>query len=111
MPLTQLGKTQWQPYFDRLSRTLGAKQVHIEVTGLGLGHQVEADYISLTGISYDPKDDVLAVFAEGMEHLIQHPKQVHVDHDLDWVHSIEVVDAAGDQHIIALKEALELPAP
>jgi len=106
MPLTQLGKTQWQAYFDRFSRMLGAKQVHIEVAGLGLGHQVEADYIALTGISY-----VLAVIAEKMEHLINHPTEVHVDHDLEWVHSIEVVDAGGDRHIIALKEALELPAP
>jgi hypothetical protein len=37
--LSQLGKSQWQGYFDRFSRTLGPKRVEIEVTGLGLGHQ------------------------------------------------------------------------
>ena len=111
MPLNQLSKPQWQTYFDQLSRTLGAKLVEIEVTGLGLGHQVEADYIPLTGISYDPKDDVLGVFAERLEHVISHPKEVYVDHDLEWVHSIEVVDAEGDRHIIVLKDALRLPGP
>jgi len=111
MPLNQLGKTQWQAYFDQFSRTLGAKQVEIEVTGLGLGHQVEADYIPLTGISYDPKDDVFCVFAEKLEHVISHPKEVYVDHEVEWVHSIEVVDAEGDRHIITLKDPLKLPGP
>ena len=111
MPLNQLSKPQWQAYFDQLSRTLGAKLVEIEVTGLGLGHQVEADYIPLTGISYDPKDDVLGIFAERLEHVISHPKEVYVDYELEWVHSIEVVDAEGDRHIIVLKDPLKLPGP
>lgn len=109
MPLNQLSKTQWQAYFDRFSRALGAKQVKIEVTGLGLGHQVEADYIPLTGISYDPKDDVLGIFAEKLEHVVSHPKEMYVDRDVDWVHSIEVVDSDGDRHIITLKDPLKLP--
>ena len=111
MPLNPLSKPQWQAYFDQFSRTLGAKHVEIEVTGLSLGHQVEADYIPLTGISYDPKDDVLGVFAERLEHVISHPKEVYVDHEVEWVHSIEVVDAEGDRQIIVLKDPLKLPGP
>ena len=72
---------------------------------------MEADSIPLTGISYDPKDDVLGVFAERMEHVISHPKEVYVDHEVEWVHGIEVVDAEGDRHIIVLKDPLKLPGP
>jgi hypothetical protein len=62
MPLTQLGKSQWQPYFDRVSRTLGdTKRVHIEVAGLSLGDQVEAESLPLFGLSYDPKKDAFIV--------------------------------------------------
>ncbi len=111
MPLNQLSKTQWRSYFDRLSRALGAKQVEIEVTGLGLGHQTETDYVPLTGVSYDPKDDVLGIFAEKLEHVIAHPKEVYVDRDVDWVHSIEVVDSEGNRHIAMLKDPLKLPEP
>ena len=93
MPLTQLARSQWQAYFDRVSKALGATRVHIEVTGLGLGDQVEADWIPLFGLSYDPKSDLLAVVAEGVDHLIRHPQQIHVDHELDWLHSVEAVDA------------------
>lgn len=112
MPLTQLGKAQWQPYFDRVSRSLaGAKRVEIEVIGLGLGRQVEADWVPLFGLSYDPHDDMLAVVAEGIEHMIRHPSQIHVDQDVEWLHSLEVIDAAGDHHIVTLKDPLRLPAP
>ena len=111
MPLNPLSKPQWQACFHQLSRTLGARHVVIEVTGLGLGHQVETDYVPPTGISYDPKDDVLGVFAERLEHVISHPKEVYVDHEVEWVHSIEVVDAEGDRQIIVLKDPLKLPGP
>jgi hypothetical protein len=108
MPLTQLARPRWQAYFDRVSKTLGAKRVEIEVTGLGLGHQVEAEWIPLLGLSYDPKDDVLVVTGEGLRHLIPHPHQIHVDHDS--LQSIEAIDAEGNHHIILLKDPLSLPA-
>ena len=111
MPLTQLAKPQWQAYFDRISKALGAKQVQIEVTGLGLGDQIEADWIPLMGLSYDPKNDVFAVIAEGIDHLIRHPKQIHIDHELDLLLSIEAIDAEDNHHIILLKDPLSLPAP
>jgi hypothetical protein len=111
MPLTQLAKAQWQAYFDRISKALGAKQVQIEVTGLGLGDQIEADWIPLVGLSYDPKNDVLAVIAEGLDHLIRHPKQIHIDHEVDWLLSLEAIDAEDIRHIILLKDPLSLPAP
>jgi hypothetical protein len=111
MPLTQLAKAQWQAYFDRISKALGAKQVQIEVTGLGLGDQIEADWIPLVGLSYDPKNDVLAVIAEGLDHLIRHPKQIHIDQEVDWLLSLEAIDAEDIRHIILLKDPLSLPAP
>jgi hypothetical protein len=110
MPLTQLARSQWQAYFDRVSKAIGATRVQIEVVGLGLGDQMEADFIPLFGLSYDPKNDLLAVIAEGVDHLIRHPKQIHVDHELDWLHSIEAVDAENNRHIILLKGPLALPA-
>ncbi len=111
MTLTQLAKTQWQAYFDRISKALGAKQVQIEVTGLGLGDQIEADWIPLVGLSYDPKNDVFAVIAEGVDHLIRHPKQIHIDQEVDWLLSIEAIDAEDNHHIVLLKNPLSLPAP
>jgi len=110
MALTQLAKSRWQDYFDRVSKALGAKLVEVEVTGLGLGAQVEVDWLPLIGLSYDPRDDILAVMTEGIEHNIRHPKQIHVEQDIDDLCSIEAVDAAGERHILLLKDPLRLPA-
>lgn len=111
MTLTQLAKPQWQSYFDRVAKALAAKLVQVEITGLGLGDQVQAESLPLIGISYDPRNDILAVALEGIEHNIQHPKQIHVEQDVESVYSIEAVDAEGEHHILLLRDPLSLPTP
>lgn len=111
MTLTQLAKPQWQSYFDRVAKALGAKLVQVEITGLGLGDQVQVEWLPLIGISYDPRNDILAVALEGIEHNIQHPKQIHVEQDVESVYSIEAMDAEGEHHILLLKDPLSLPTP
>lgn len=111
MPLTRIEKPQWQPFFDRVSAALGAKSVDIEIVGPRLGSQTEARRVMLTGLSYDRKDDIVAVIAEDLEHNIAHPQQINVDEELDAVRSLEVVDAAGDHHILTLTDPLRLPPP
>lgn len=111
MPLTRIEKSQWQPFFDRVSAALGASSVEIDIVGPHLGSQTEARHVVLTGLSYDSKDDVFAVIGEELEHNISHPRQIHVDHELDAVRSLEVVDAEGDHHILKLTDPLQLPPP
>jgi hypothetical protein len=78
---------------------------------MGLGDRIAAEWIALLGISYDPKGDLVSIAAEGVEHLIYHPKQIHVDHEVDSLRSIEIIDVRGNHHIAQLKDALSLPAP
>ncbi len=111
MALEKLDAAQWKEFFDRVSKGVGAKQVEIEVAGLDLGNEVEAEWIPFTGISYDPKDDVLSVFSDRIEHMIHKPKEVWVDFGVDGLHSMEVVDADDHKQIIVLKDDLALPAP
>ena len=110
MALTQLAKSRWKDYFDSVSKVLGSKLVELEVASLGLGDQVELDWVPLIGLTYDPKSDILAVAVEGIEHNIQHPQQIYVEQDVETLHSIEVDDASGEHHILLLKDPLRLPA-
>jgi hypothetical protein len=109
MALHRIEPNQWQPFFDRLSAALGAKSVDIDIVGPGIGSQTEAHQVALTGLSYDSKNDVFAVIAEDLEHNISHPREIHVDEELDSVRSLEVVDEAGDHHILKLTDPLRLP--
>jgi hypothetical protein len=107
----KLDSAQWQTFFDRVSRGLGAKQVEIEVAGLDLGDEVEAEWIPLTGISYDPKDDVLTIITDRLDHMIRSPREIYVETSVDGLHSMEVIDAEGHKQIVVLRPDLALPPP
>src|SRR6202011_189036 len=62
----QLEKSQWRAYFDRVSKALVGKRFEIEVASLQLGDQIEAEWLPLLGISFDPKDDIIEIALEGV---------------------------------------------
>jgi hypothetical protein len=107
----KLEKSQWQAYFDGVSKALIGKRAEIEVASLKIGHRIEAEWLPLRGISYDPKDDVIAIMLEGLEHMINHPRAVCVEESGLELCSAEVIDADGVSQIIALRDPVMLPAP
>src|ERR1700732_1860259 len=107
----QLEKSQWRAYFDRMSKALVGKRAEIEVASLKLGDQIEAEWLPLLGISYDPKDDIIEIALEGVDHLIPKPREVYVEEKGLELSSLEVIDAEGTHQIIVLKDPMMLPAP
>lgn len=108
---TKLEKTVWKAYFDHVSKLLEGKKVEIEVAALNIGVQCPAEWLPLFGISYDEKNHLLAVMAEGLNHMIRRPGEVFIENDgLDLL-SMEVIDEDGAMHLVRFKEALLLPAP
>jgi hypothetical protein len=108
---TKLEKSIWRPYFDSMSKILAGKRAEIEVAALDLGDQIEAEWAPLIGITYDQKNDLIEVALEGVDHLINRPREVWVEAEGQNLSSIEIVDANGDRQIITLKDPLMLPAP
>jgi len=111
MALSKLEKPKWHPYFDYMSKILDGKRAEIEVDALAIGSQIEADWLPLVGITYDPKDDIVEVALEGLDHLIYKPSEVFVDQNATELSSVEVVDSDDFRHIIKLRDPLMLPAP
>jgi hypothetical protein len=107
--LHKVQRSQWQPFFDRVAAALGAKTIDVDIIGPGIGSQAQARRVVLTGLSYDAKDDVFAVIAEELEHNIAHPRAINVDEELEALRSLEVVDSAGNHHIVTLSDPLRLP--
>ncbi len=104
-----LSSERWQPFFDRMSKTLEGRPVRVEVTSLAIGDQIEAESLALLGITYEPRDDVIELALEGLHHIIRSPLQVFVQHEGTQMASIEIVDAAGEKQIISLVEPVLLP--
>jgi hypothetical protein len=112
MAVRELEKTQWQRYFDRMSKALPGESAEIEVASIELGDQVEAGWVPVLGITYDPKDDALDIELDGVAgHRISKPVQIYVDDGVDGLDNFEVIDHAGVHHIVQLREPLMLPAP
>lgn len=111
MTIRKLEKEKWHPYFDNMSKILTGMRAEIEVDSLKIGAQIEAEWLPLIGIVYDPKDDIIEVALEGMDHLIRRPREVYVDQEAVELHSMEVIDDDDYHQIIKLREPLMLPAP
>jgi len=106
---SQLHKAEWQHYFDRIARGLTGKRAEIDVESLDLGSQVEAEWLTLLGMSYEPRTDILSVMLEGLNHLIRHPTAVFVEVDFGQLVSVAVTDNDHVRHIVKLRDPLSLP--
>ena len=78
---------------------------------LSLGDQVEAEWLPLLGIAYDPKDDLVEVALEGLDHLIYKPREIYLENGAGELASLDIVDADGVHQVVKLKDQLLLPAP
>ena len=65
MTVHKLEKAEWRPFLDLVSKVLPAKQAEIEVASLKLGDQVEAEWLPLLGLAYDPNNDIVEVALGG----------------------------------------------
>src|SRR5262249_13053986 len=111
MTTRKLDKKQWRTFFDRVSTTLEGKEAEIEIASLRLGDQVEAEWLPLLGIAYDPNDDIVEVALEGLDHLIPKPRDIYVEDAPGGLVALEIVDADDVKQIVKLRDPLMLPAP
>ncbi len=110
MPSTtrEIPKNEWRSYFDDLSRLPSPPPVvSVEVDGAEIGAQIEAEHRTLTGISYDNRDDVLVIGLgdnngrEQAEHLVSQPQQIYVAEGDQ--RTIDVKDSDGVQTLIRIE--------
>jgi hypothetical protein len=111
MAIAKIEKAHWREYFDRVSKASEGKNVELEVDALEIGSQIELEWVPLMGLLYDPRDDVLAVMVEGLDHMIRRPQTLFVDMTGSALTSLEVIDADQVRHIVRLRDPLMLPPP
>jgi hypothetical protein len=101
-------KTEWGQLLDRISKTLAASLVEVELDALDLGNQVEAEWLPLIGIAYDHKDDLIEIALKGLDHTIRRPRELYVDENNGRVECLGILD--GTTQIVQFKEPLLLPS-
>lgn len=111
MVTLQLEKPRWQTYFDQVSKGLVGKQAEIEVNALNLGSQLEAEWVPIYGITYDPKDDIVEMLLEGLDHLVHKPREIYVEQEGTQLISMEVIDQDDVRQVVRLRSPLMLQQP
>ena len=111
MTVRKLAKAAWQAYFDRMSKAIEGKRAEIEVASLALGDQVEAEWIPIFGVVYDPKSDIVQIASEELDHMIHKPREIAVEEGPGGLESIEVVDDEGTVQVVKLRDPVMLPPP
>ena len=107
----EIASADWQAFFDQVSGALQGKVIKIEVDKLNLGAQIEAQNLSLNGLSYDPRDDVFTISTDEIEHMIHSPQRVFINESDGGVDSLMIQPADGGEEIIQFTEPLGLPSP
>ncbi len=109
MGIRKLEREDWGPFLDYISKIFKGREAETETASLALGEQVEAKWLPLIGLTYDPKDDVIDFALDGLDHLIHKPREVYVDEGVELMTSLEIVDADGVHLIAKFREPLLLP--
>jgi len=109
MATRKLDKAQWRVFFDDFSRSLKGQQAEIEVGSIALGNQVEAQWVTMYGITYDPKDDLVELSLEGLDHMIRKPQEIYVEGGSAGLESVEIIDAGGVRQIVRFRQPPKNP--
>lgn len=110
MTTRKLESSEWQGYFDEVSKHLPTMRVGISIMGENIGVQPESEDSMLVGISYDSNDEVFSVDAANLSHRVPRPKEIFVREQAGTLSSIEVIAQDGTKQIIELQPLPSLPA-
>lgn len=104
----QLSREEWKRYFDGLTkqffRDLNPEIAHVELISRELGDQVVTARGRVIGLSYDPRNNVLEIALEGLDHLVYRPREITVgERDDGFAEWVEVTRDDGSREIIRLR--------
>ncbi len=110
MTLQKLDREQWSEFCHRMSNGLTGKRAEIEIASPDMGVQIEARWLPLIGVAYDPKSDIIEIVLEGLDHMVFHPREFYVDYGVAGIESLGIVDHNSVWQIVLLRDPLKLPA-
>ncbi|RDI62668.1 DUF5335 family protein [Microvirga subterranea] len=106
MSTKMIDPADWRRYLDEVSKTITERRADVRITSLKLGSQIQAEGIRLLGVAYDPKDRVLEIALEGLDHLIRAPVELHVQEGRTGIESLSILDGEGNKHIVQLEQPI-----
>ncbi|MEU7056478.1 DUF5335 family protein [Streptomyces sp. NPDC046197] len=103
-----LDRGTWETVLNQMTEEHDGESVSIEVLDPEVGHQYEAERLPFGTLTYDPKDDIVAVSVGGrsarypvvLRHLVSHPREVDVTTQDIPEPAVRIVDQDGTATLI-----------
>ena len=111
MGIQKLDKSKWIDVCAALSIGLLGKRAEIEVVSPIDGILIEAHWLPVFGIAYDPAKDELKIRLDGVDHSVLQPMEMYLDLGFGGVQSLGILDNAKAWQIVLLRDPLMLPRP
>lgn len=109
MSTQKLERAYWKRFCERVSRGLAVQRTHIEVSSPEVGVEFDARWLPLTGMTYDPRRDVLDIAIEEQGHLILCPHELYVEISARGLECLCVLESDNVWQVILLRAPLVLP--
>lgn len=103
MHTKELSKPEWERYFNLATKNMLGQQVDIEIASNDLGNSFQEQNVPITGLSYDPHNDIFFVHTPSLQHQIQHPKSVFVVEEGLELRSVEILDQNDNKQLVRMK--------
>lgn len=110
MPMTKLPRAEWRSFCDRVTRGLAGARAEIEVASLAIGDRVETRWLPLFGVTYDSRADSLEIALEGVDHIIDRPRDLYAESTERGLVALEIVADDETRQTVRLREPLKLGA-
>jgi hypothetical protein len=94
-----------------ISSGLVGKRAEIEVVSPTDGILIEARWLPVIGIVYDPASDALKIMLDGVDHFVFQPRELYLDFGGGGVQSLGILDQENAWQIVLLRDPLMLPRP
>jgi hypothetical protein len=109
--MTVIPKAEWIAYSRQVTQRLADRLVEIEGASLLFGAQPQPIWVQLTGLVYDPKNDLFEVAMDGLNHSVRQPCEIHATRSVNGLEKLIIIDASGRRHFMRFREPLRLPPP
>jgi hypothetical protein len=111
MALQRFDRSTWIGVCAAVSSGLLGKRAEIEVVSPVDGILVEARWLPVIGIAYEPSNDALRIMLDGVDHFVFQPQELYLDFGLGGVRSLGILDKENAWQIVQLRDPLMLPSP
>ena len=109
MGIQTFERSKWIDVCAAVSIGLLGKRAEIEVASPADGILIEARWLPVIGIAYDPVDDALKIMLDGIDHFVFQPREMYLDFGLGGVQSVGILDSKNAWQIVLLRDPLMLP--